>query len=124
MNVSGHIGGNEAYDTADGSLAGCLRNGNLLVGPTAVDIEDKDDTKTTAEGLAKVRKLASEQVKGINFSKVITSFTGLRSVGSSGDFIINMPTPGFVNAADSGKSLLPQVVFYGIHLTPPAAAPA
>ena len=74
-------------------------DGNLLIGPTAEDIEDKADTKTTASGLERVRALASEQVKNIDFSKVITSFTGLRSVGSTGDFIINMPTPGFVNTA-------------------------
>jgi glycerol-3-phosphate dehydrogenase len=82
-----------------GVLVSPTVDGNLLVGPTAEDIEDKTDKKTTAEGLAKVRALAGEQVKGINFSKVITSFTGLRSVGSTGDFIINMPTYGFINAA-------------------------
>ena len=88
---------------------------NLLVGPTAEDIEDKTDTKTTSEGLAKVRALASAQVKNINFSKVITSFTGLRSVGSTGDFIINMPTPGFVNAAgieSPGLSSAPAIAEY------------
>ena len=74
-------------------------SGNLLIGPTAVDIEDKEDTATTAEGLAQVRALASEQVSGIDFSKVITSFAGLRATGSTGDFIINMPRRNFVNCA-------------------------
>ena len=98
-----------------GVLVSPTVDGNLLVGPTAEDIDDKTDTKTTAEGLAKVRELASEQVCGINFSKVITSFTGLRSVGSTGDFIINMPTPGFVNAAgieSPGLSSAPAIAEY------------
>ena len=74
-------------------------DGNLLLGPTAEDIDDKDDTSTTAEGLASVRALAAEQVEAVAFGKVITSFTGLRSTSDKGDFIINSPREGFVNAA-------------------------
>ena len=98
-----------------GVLVSPTVDGNLLVGPTAEDIEDKTDKKTTAEGLATVRALAGEQVKGINFAKVITSFTGLRSVGSTGDFIINMPTYGFINAAgieSPGLSSAPAIAEY------------
>ncbi len=72
-------------------------DGNLLLGPTAEDIEDKTDVDTTAEGSAKVRAQASEQVRGIPFGKTITSFAGLRATGSTGDFIINEKN-GFVNA--------------------------
>ena len=89
-------------------------DGNLLLGPTSEDIDDKDDTKTTAEGLGKVREKASEQVSGINFGKVITSFTGLRSVGSMGDFIINI-NDGFVNCAgieSPGLSASPAIAAY------------
>jgi glycerol-3-phosphate dehydrogenase len=74
-------------------------DGNLLIGPTAEDIEDKLDTKTTAGGIADVKKKAAEQVAAINFGKTITTFAGLRSVGSTGDFIINSPIHGFINAA-------------------------
>jgi glycerol-3-phosphate dehydrogenase len=51
-----------------GILVSPTVDGNLLVGPTAEDIDDKEDTRTTAAGLAKVRALASEQVKSIDFS--------------------------------------------------------
>ena len=98
-----------------GVLVSPTVDGNLLIGPTAEDIEDKNDTKTTAEGLAKVRALAAEQVRKIDFSKVITSFTGLRSVGDKGDFIINMPTYGFINAAgieSPGLSSAPAIAEY------------
>ena len=74
-------------------------DGNILLGPTAEDIDDKEDTKTTQAGLDAIRAKATEQVSGVNLGKVITSFTGLRSVGSTGDFIINNTTDGFINVA-------------------------
>ena len=74
-------------------------DGNLLLGPTAENIDDKTDTSTTSAGLASVRAKANQQVKGVDFGKVITSFTGLRSVGSTGDFIINSNGSGFINCA-------------------------
>jgi glycerol-3-phosphate dehydrogenase len=94
-------------------------DGNLLVGPTSEDIPDKGDTKTTAAGLANVRKLASEQVDRIDFSRVITSFTGLRATGSTGDFVINIPRTGFVNVAgieSPGLSASPAIAEYVISL--------
>jgi glycerol-3-phosphate dehydrogenase len=81
-----------------GILVSPTVDGNLLLGPTAENIEDKEDKSTTAEGLARVKMQAGEQVRGIAFGKTITSFTGLRSVGSTGDFIIN-ERDGFVNCA-------------------------
>ena len=90
-------------------------DGNLLLGPTAEDIEDKDDTRTTAEGLARVRELATKQVDGINLGKVITSFVGIRATGSTGDFIINSPTEGFINCAgieSPGLSASPAIAQY------------
>ena len=94
-------------------------DGNLLVGPTAEDIDDKEDLATTAAGLAKVRALAAEQVSGIDFSKTITSFTGLRATGSTGDFIINMPTERFLNLAgieSPGLSSAPAIAEYAIEI--------
>ena len=82
-----------------GVLVSPTVDGNILIGPTAEDIEDKSDRKTTAKGIADVRRLASEQVRSIDFSKTITSFTGLRSTGSTGDFIITVPRENFVNLA-------------------------
>ena len=94
-------------------------DGNLLLGPTAEDIEDKEDTSTTAEGLARVRALAAQQVSGISFSKVITSFSGLRASGTTGDFIINSPRLGFINCAgieSPGLSASPAVAEYVVNM--------
>ena len=97
-----------------GILVSPTVDGNLLLGPTAEDIEDKTDVDTTAEGSAKVRLQASEQVRGIPFGKTITSFAGLRATGSTGDFIIN-ENNGFVNAAgieSPGLSASPAIAEY------------
>ncbi len=90
-------------------------DGNLLTGPTSVDVEDKADTATTQEGLAKIMKEAQHSVKNVPFGKTITSFCGLRAVGSTGDFIINAPVKGFINVAgieSPGLSSAPAIAEY------------
>ena len=107
-----------------GILVSPTVDGNLLLGPTAENIDDKEDKATTAAGLAKVRMQAAEQVAGINFGKIITSFTGLRSVGSTGDFIIN-EKDGFINCAgieSPGLSSAPAIGVYVRELLEAAGA--
>ncbi len=94
-------------------------DGNLLLGPTAEDIDDKNDTSTTAIGLGRISALAGEQVKGVQFGKVITSFTGLRATGSTGDFIINSPCEGFINCAgieSPGLTSAPAIATYVVEM--------
>ena len=94
-------------------------DGNLLLGPTAEDIDDKNDTSTTADGLRRLSTLAGEQVKGIQLGKVITSFTGLRATGSTGDFIINSPCDGFINCAgveSPGLTSAPAIATYVVEM--------
>lgn len=74
-------------------------HGNLLLGPTSVDISERENKDTTQEGFAEILKNTHQTVSGVQLQKTITSFCGLRSVGSTGDFIINSPKKGFVNAA-------------------------
>ena len=82
-----------------GILVSPTVDGNLITGPTGVDVEDKLDKSTTAEGLSFVMQQSNENTTGIPFGKSITSFCGLRAVGSTGDFIIGNPLPRFVNVA-------------------------
>lgn len=63
-------------------------HGNLLVGPTAVDIEDKEALNTTREGLEKVLLTGAKSVKNLPAGQVITSFAGLRAQEEKRDFII------------------------------------
>jgi glycerol-3-phosphate dehydrogenase len=102
-------------------------DGNILLGPTAEDIDDKTDTKTTQAGLDSIRAKATEQVSGVNLGKVITSFTGLRSVGSTGDFIINekdgfinvagIESPGLTSSPAIGEYVLDMIRGMGVNLT-------
>lgn len=97
-----------------GILVSPTVDGNLLLGPTAENIDDKDDTSVTSLGISKIKTEAQEQVRGIDFSKVITSFAGLRSVSDVGDFIIDI-NEGFVNAAgieSPGLSSAPAIAEY------------
>ena len=76
-------------------------HGNLLTGPTAKDIEDKEATATTAAELAEITQKACLSVKDIPFRQVITSFSGLRAHEDSDDFIIGEAedAAGFFDAA-------------------------
>ena len=76
-------------------------HGNLLVGPTADDIDDKEGSFTTAKGLAAVNSPGATAVKNIPMNEVITSFAGLRPHGDRGDFVIGQidGCPGFIDAA-------------------------
>ncbi len=75
-------------------------DGTIMVGPTAEDIDSKDDTATSEEGADKVFRSVQRLVPGISRKDVIASFAGLRAEPTTGDFIIG-PTArkGFINAA-------------------------
>ena len=75
-------------------------HGNLLIGPTAEDIEDKEGIETTAEGMELIREKAALSVKELPLRQVITSFAGLRA-HTGEDFIIKeVPdAPGFIDVA-------------------------
>lgn len=63
-------------------------HGNLLVGPTAVDVDDFEATATTAEGLSQLIAKAGSAVRDIPMNTVITSFAGLRAHEDGHEFIL------------------------------------
>ncbi len=99
-----------------GILVSPTVDGNLLLGPTSEDIEDKDDKSVTRHGLDKVIREAGENLcVNVPINKSITSFCGLRAVGSTGDFIINSNVPNFINASgieSPGLSSAPAIAEY------------
>lgn len=106
-------------DKGKGILVSPTVDGNFLCGPTAVDMTDKEDKSTTADGFGKIIAEARQNIESIPFNKTITSFCGLRAVGSTGDFIINSPKPSFINAAgieSPGLSASPAIAEYIIEL--------
>lgn len=82
-----------------GVLVSPTVHGNLIVGPTAIDCQDRDCTATTQEGLDQVRAKSAATVKDLPLKQTITSFAGLRAHESGGEFIIQQSAPGFVDCA-------------------------
>ncbi|MCI6640703.1 MAG: NAD(P)/FAD-dependent oxidoreductase [Pygmaiobacter massiliensis] len=54
-------------------------HGNMLVGPTAEDLTDKEEKSTTAEGLASVAADVKRLVPNVNLRDSITQYCGLRA---------------------------------------------
>ena len=63
-------------------------HGNLLLGPTAENIEDKEATRTTKGGMDEIWETVAKMVPDIPKDQMITSFAGLRAHETSGEFII------------------------------------
>lgn len=106
-------------DKGKGILISPTVDGNFLCGPTAVDMTDKEDKSTTADGFAGIIAESRRYIKTIPFNKTITSFCGLRAAGNTGDFIINSPKPNFINAAgieSPGLSASPAIAEYIVDL--------
>jgi len=77
-------------------------HGNILVGPTADDVEDKEATETTDEGLARLLSTARRSVPSLPRGQTITSFAGLRAhlARDEHDFIVGGVdgAPGYYEA--------------------------
>lgn len=76
-------------------------HGNILVGPTADDIENREGTNTTQEGLEELTARARQTVKDLPMRQVITSFAGLRAHEDGHEFQIGEAedAKGFIDCA-------------------------
>ena len=84
-----------------GVLVSPTVHGNIIVGPTAIDIEDRDGTNTTAAGLEELISKAGISVDNLPIRQTITSFAGLRAHEDHHEFVIGEAedAPGFVDCA-------------------------
>lgn len=73
-----------------GVLVSPTVHGNLLLGPSAEDIEDELDTSTTAEGLAFVLEKSRLTWPKATTRGTITNFSGIRAHEAKGDFVIGI----------------------------------
>ena len=85
-------------------------HGNLLLGPTATDQQDRDDTATTQTGLDHAIATAGRSVPNLPMRDTITSFAGLRAHlegGSDENFFeaIGIESPGLSSAPAIGVSV-------------------
>ena len=84
-----------------GVLVAPTVHGNLIVGPNAQPVEDREDVGCSAQGLAFVREKARKSVPGVRFGENIRNFAGLRATADTDDFLIgeNPAAPGFFHLA-------------------------
>lgn len=75
--------------------------GTVMLGPTAEEGQDKEDTSTTPENLDRVFDLAIRMVPRISKRDIITAFSGLRPTLPGDDFYIDISheAPAFVQVA-------------------------
>lgn len=82
-----------------GVLAVPTVHGNILLGPTAEDVNDDTDNTVSVAGLKDVRTKLETLVKNTPYNESIRSFAGIRAKGNTGDFIIyeNQEHKHFIN---------------------------
>ena len=98
-----------------GVLATKTVDGNILLGPTAIERASKEDESVAASSLEYIKEREKDFFGEVPFDKVITQFAGLRAHGNKGDFIINMPKDKFINVAgieSPGLSSAPAIAVY------------
>lgn len=72
--------------TSKGVLVSPTVYGNVMVGPTAVDIEDRGATATTPEGLAYLSEQARRIVPALASFEVTAAYAGLRAATEHADY--------------------------------------
>ncbi len=73
---------------------------NLLIGPNAEEIQDREDVGNSFEVLQSVYEQAKISVPSLNLSSLIRYFAGIRATSDTKDFIIGRTqTRGFYQAA-------------------------
>ena len=102
--VGGHVSHTifpQPTNLGKGVLVSPTIHGNLIVGPTAVDLKNKEGNNTTAAGIADLIAKANDHVKNLPMRKVITSFAGLRAHEANHEFIIKEveDAPHFIDCA-------------------------
>lgn len=103
-------------------------DGNIILGPTAVEVLG-DDTETTQDGLNSVVSQANIMCKNIPLYNTITSFAGVRAYSDRRDFVIEeskvvknfinvagIESPGLTSAPAIAKYVVEELVGKTYHL--------
>ncbi|MBQ8161318.1 MAG: NAD(P)/FAD-dependent oxidoreductase [Clostridia bacterium] len=105
-----------------GILVAPTVHGNVLLGPTAEDLDDGLDTETTQEGLDAILKACRLTWPKVSVRTAVTNFSGIRAHEAGGDFVIGpvegagkaweaagLESPGLSAAPAVGKMLAEMV---------------
>ncbi len=84
-----------------GVLVISTADGNVMIGPTSDDVEDKDDVATSYSGFERIFSETRQLVPGLDPRKIITQFAGVRAASDRGDFVIEFSAtvPGLLHLA-------------------------
>lgn len=102
-------------------------DGNIMIGPTAHRVENYD-LSTSVSGWNEIYSEARNLVPSLQPADLITAFSGLRAVGTTGDFMIapSMISPRFINAAgieSPGLTAAPAIAEYIVELIKESGLP-
>jgi glycerol-3-phosphate dehydrogenase len=100
-NINNHIIFPTPTATSKGILIIKTIEGSTMIGPTAEDTDDREDTSTTSAGLTKILDFVRTMIHDIPKKDIIASFAGIRPVSDTNDFIIeeSVKASRFINAA-------------------------
>lgn len=92
-------------------------DGNLMIGPTAEDVDSFTDLSTSIHGWQAVYRQARTLLPSLNSSDLITSFAGLRAISDRDDIIIepSSVSPHFFHVAgikSPGLTAAPAIAKY------------
>ncbi|MDO5292674.1 MAG: NAD(P)/FAD-dependent oxidoreductase [bacterium] len=104
-------------ETTKGILVTPTSDGNLLVGPNATLVSDKEDVSTAKRALVKLLSIGDLSIPGTPVSAMLTTFSGLRPKTANEDFIIeeDKNNKGMINliGIDSpGLTAAPAIAVY------------
>ena len=104
-----------------GTLVTQTVHGNLLVGPNATVVEDREDITTSRIGINEIVTDSKKSIENIDFRKTITSFAGLRATPNTGDFMIfaSQKCKNFINVGgieSPGLASAPAVAKYVLNI--------
>ncbi len=102
-----------------GVLVSPTVEGTVILGPTAEDIENREDVRTTAEKLEEILRTASLSWADIPRKGFITTFAGIRAHTGRNDFILGEAedVPGLFNAAGIESPGLTAAPAIAVHLS-------
>ncbi|NMB46609.1 MAG: NAD(P)/FAD-dependent oxidoreductase [Firmicutes bacterium] len=101
--------------------------GNLMIGPTALELPYKDDLATTAEGFDEIFAFTQGLVPSLNRRDIIASFAGIRAGSSTGDFIFETSHEGravhLMGIESPGLTAAPAIAKHVCHMLAEAGLP-
>ncbi len=102
--------------TTKGTLIIPTFDGTIMVGPTADDVDDREDVATSAPGSQSVFAFVKKLCPSIDQRDAIAAFAGLRAASDTGDFVIGTTSvKGFINVAgiqSPGLTSAPSIAWY------------